>query len=47
MTEACNLAEKGEDEVPDGTLIWAREQTEGRGRRGNTWDSPKEISICR
>ena len=41
MTEARRLAELGEDETPDGTLIWAKEQTEGRGRRGNTWNSPK------
>lgn len=41
MTEARNLADKGEDEAPDGTLIWAREQTGGKGRRGNQWDSPK------
>lgn len=41
MTEARILAEKGEDDTPDGTLIWAREQTEGRGRRGNLWESPK------
>ena len=41
MTEARKLAILGEDETPDGTLIWAREQTEGRGRRGNSWDSPK------
>ncbi|MBO6520732.1 MAG: biotin--[acetyl-CoA-carboxylase] ligase [Rhodospirillales bacterium] len=41
MAEARLLADQGEDAAPDGTLIWAREQTEGRGRRGNTWDSPK------
>ncbi|MDP4796824.1 MAG: biotin--[acetyl-CoA-carboxylase] ligase [Rhodospirillales bacterium] len=41
MVEARKLAEQGEGVAPDGTLVWAREQTEGRGRRGNTWDSPK------
>ena len=41
MLEARKLAEQGEDAAPDGTLIWAREQTGGKGRRGNTWDSPK------
>ncbi len=41
MAEARALAEQGEEAAPDGTLIWAREQTKGRGRRGNTWDSPK------
>jgi len=33
-------ADKGEDVYPDGTIIWAKEQTEGRGRRGRTWHSP-------
>ncbi len=41
MAEARALAEQGEEAAPDGTLIWAREQTKGRGRRGNTWDSPR------
>ncbi|MCK5779033.1 MAG: biotin--[acetyl-CoA-carboxylase] ligase [Rhodospirillales bacterium] len=41
MTEARKLADQGEDAAPDGTLIWSREQTEGRGRRGNNWISPK------
>lgn len=27
--------------VPEGTLIWAAEQTAGRGRRGRSWSSPK------
>lgn len=29
------------DGAEDGTLIWAREQTAGRGRRGRTWYSPR------
>ncbi len=41
MAEARALADQGEDVAPDGTLIWSKEQTEGRGRRGNTWDSPR------
>lgn len=41
MTEARKLADQGEDAAPDGTLIWSKEQTEGRGRRDNTWDSPR------
>jgi BirA family biotin operon repressor/biotin-[acetyl-CoA-carboxylase] ligase len=41
MIEARRLAEQGEDETPDGTLVWAKEQTQGRGRRGNTWSSPR------
>jgi BirA family biotin operon repressor/biotin-[acetyl-CoA-carboxylase] ligase len=27
--------------VPEGTLIWAAEQTAGRGRRGRSWTSPR------
>ncbi|MEK9722710.1 MAG: biotin--[acetyl-CoA-carboxylase] ligase, partial [Rhodospirillaceae bacterium] len=37
---ARELARKGEDAAPDGTLVWASEQTAGRGRRGRTWVSP-------
>ena len=35
--EAKRLADAGAE---DGTLVWAREQTGGRGRRGGTWNSP-------
>jgi BirA family biotin operon repressor/biotin-[acetyl-CoA-carboxylase] ligase len=35
--EARRLAEAG---APEGTLIWAGEQTAGRGRRGRSWASP-------
>ncbi len=38
MDEARRLAEEGAD---DGTLVWAREQTAGRGRLGRTWTSPR------
>lgn len=38
--EARRLALLGEEETPDGTLVWAKEQTAGRGRRGRTWSSP-------
>jgi BirA family biotin operon repressor/biotin-[acetyl-CoA-carboxylase] ligase len=27
--------------IPEGTLIWAAEQTAGRGRRGRSWSSPR------
>jgi len=33
-SEAMRRAEKGAE---DGTLVWARRQTEGRGRRGRSW----------
>jgi BirA family biotin operon repressor/biotin-[acetyl-CoA-carboxylase] ligase len=35
--EAARLAEKG---AAEGTVIWSREQTGGRGRRGRHWASP-------
>lgn len=37
MDEARRLAEAGAE---DGTLVWAREQTSGRGRRGRSWEAP-------
>lgn len=36
--EAARLAEDG---AREGTVVWAREQLGGRGRRGRTWASPK------
>lgn len=27
--------------APEGTLVWARSQSAGRGRRGRRWDSPE------
>lgn len=38
---AKEFASKGEESIPDGTIIWAREQSDGRGRRGKYWSSPK------
>jgi BirA family biotin operon repressor/biotin-[acetyl-CoA-carboxylase] ligase len=35
--EATRLAEAG---AAEGTVVWAREQTGGRGRRGRRWASP-------
>lgn len=35
--EARRLALGG---APEGTLVWAGEQTDGRGRRGRSWNSP-------
>ncbi len=35
--EAKRLAASG---AVEGTLVWAREQTAGRGRRGRVWSSP-------
>ena len=41
--EALSLAEAG---APEGTLVWAREQTGGRGRRGRRWASPAGNLYC-
>lgn len=38
--EAKRLAAEGPENAPDGTIIWAKEQTDGRGRRGRVWSSP-------
>ena len=35
--EAARLADQG---APEGTVVWAREQLGGRGRRGRRWASP-------
>jgi BirA family biotin operon repressor/biotin-[acetyl-CoA-carboxylase] ligase len=35
--EASRLADAG---APEGTVVWSREQTGGRGRRGRRWVSP-------
>jgi BirA family biotin operon repressor/biotin-[acetyl-CoA-carboxylase] ligase len=35
--DATEAARSG---APEGTLIWARRQTKGRGRRGRVWESP-------
>jgi len=35
--EAIRLADAG---APEGTVVWAREQSGGRGRRGRNWSSP-------
>ena len=40
--EACREAEKGENHI----VVWAREQTAGRGRRGRAWDSPRGNLYC-
>ena len=44
--EAKRLAALGEDEGEDGTLVWARQQTAGRGRRGRQWYSPEGNLHC-
>lgn len=40
MAEARRRAREGEEAAPEGLLIWAGEQTAGRGRRGRGWESP-------
>ncbi|NQV83324.1 MAG: biotin--[acetyl-CoA-carboxylase] ligase [Rhodospirillales bacterium] len=44
--EARRRAMQGEEATPDGTLILAKQQTEGRGRRGRTWHSPPGNLYC-
>jgi len=41
--EAARLADSG---TPEGTVVWAREQTGGRGRRGRRWTSPAGNLYC-
>ncbi len=41
--EAARLAEAG---APEGTFVWARAQTGGRGRRGRHWASPVGNLYC-
>ena len=43
-SEARRLA-VGEN-AEDGTLVWARRQTAGRGRHGRVWDSPAGNLYC-
>ena len=39
------MAMKGEDEAPEGTMIVAAEQTKGKGRRGRNFFSPEGTGI--
>lgn len=41
--EAGRLAQDG---AADGTVVWARRQTAGRGRHGRTWESPEGNLYC-
>ena len=41
--EALLLAAGG---APSGTLVWAREQSDGKGRRGRMWTSPPGNLYC-
>ncbi len=41
--EAARLADAGAEE---GTIVWARQQTGGRGRRGRRWASPVGNLYC-
>lgn len=39
---AAQLAKNG---CPDGTVVFANEQTKGRGRKGNAWHSPADLNL--
>ena len=44
LDEAGSTNDEAKDRAtacaPDGTVVWARRQSAGRGRRGRAWDSP-------
>lgn len=42
-SEAARLAREG---AADGTVVWARRQTAGRGRQGRQWQSPEGNLYC-
>lgn len=44
--EARTLAETATSPAPDRTIVWSREQTGGRGRRGREWVSPVGNVYC-
>ena len=37
---------RARDGAEDGTIVWAREQTAGRGRRDRGWASPRGNLSC-
>ncbi|MBI4597349.1 MAG: biotin--[acetyl-CoA-carboxylase] ligase [Candidatus Omnitrophica bacterium] len=43
MERAAELARAG---AAEGTLVWARRQTKGRGRHGRVWESPAGGIYC-
>ena len=43
MEDAHELAAQG---TPEGTLVYAARQTQGRGRLGRAWESPEGGAYC-
>ncbi len=42
---AAKLIKMQGDDVPDGTVIMAQNQTEGRGQRSNVWHSEPHMNL--
>jgi BirA family transcriptional regulator, biotin operon repressor / biotin---[acetyl-CoA-carboxylase] ligase len=41
----ANLLLSGQSSIADGTVIWAKHQTAGRGQRGNSWESQTGMNL--
>ncbi len=42
----AEAARHGRNGASDGTVVWAKRQTAGRGRHGRSWDSPEGNLYC-
>src|ERR1043165_5562107 len=45
FVESCASTQRLLDGAPDGAVVAADEQTEGRGRLGRTWEAPAGTSL--
>lgn len=46
LSTNIDATEAAQNGAPEGTIIWAEEQSEGRGRQGRTWSSVPGESLC-